>query len=307
MRGIKTIQKYRLKIGAKTSETFSALKGYANTYSISNIPFKGYKGLTYLLWQEKKLTEFLQQAKSMKLLIDVEVIFDKVRQQEEDDGEDEPIEENIQIKHNMSRRYNILNVGDLKKALENMPKDIELQIENSPLEHSGLKINKINKIAIHYDKYNPNRAGRYMELPEWISKKKACINIQNEDELCFKYCVLCKFYEVFKKDHPQHMRHYKKLITTESLIQWDGVNFPASNDDIDTFESINQNSISVNVYVEDENQTIRADRITKTARPSCHINLLRIGKNNNEHYVLIKDFSRLAGRQTNKTTNKMFL
>ena len=307
MRGIKTIQKYRLKIGAKTSETFSALEGYANTYSISNIPFKGYKGLTYLLWQEKKLTEFLQQAKSMKLLIDVEVLFDIVNQQDDDDGEDEPTKENIQIKHDMrSRRYNILNVGDLKKALENMPKDIELQIENSPLKHSGLKINKINKITIHYDKYNPNRAGKYMELPEWISKKKACINIQNDDELCFKYCVLCKFYEVFKKDHPQHMRHYKKLITTESLIQWDGVNFPASNDDIDHFEEINNKSISVNVYVEDENQTIRADRITKIERPSCHINLLRIEQNNNEHYVLIKDFSRLAGRQTNKTTNKMF-
>ena len=40
-----------------------------------------------------------------------------------------------------------------------------------------------------------------------------------------------------------------------------------------TFETINQNSISVNVYVEDENQTIRADRITKIERPSCHINL----------------------------------
>ena len=112
------------------------------------------------------------------------------------------------------------------------------------------------------------------------------------------------------------MRHYKKLITTESLIKWDGVNFPASNDDIDTFESINQNSISVNVYVEDENQTIRADRITKIERPSCHSNLLRIEQNNNdaspeahklcEHYVLIKDFSRLMGSQTNKTTNKMF-
>ena len=306
MRGIKTIQKYRLKIGAKTSETFSALKGYANTYSISNIPFKGYKGLTYLLWQEKKLTEFLQQTKSMKLLIDVEVVFDKLRQQDDDDGEDEPIEENIQIKHNMrSRRYNILNVGDLKKALENIPKDIELQIENSPLKHSGLKINKINKITIHYDKYNPNRAGKYMELPEWISKKKACVNIQNDDELCFKYCVLCKFYEVFKKDHPQHMRHYKKLITTESLIKWDGVNFPASNDDIDTFETINQNSISVNVYVEDENQSIRADRITKIERPSCHINLLRIEKDDNEHYVLIKDYNRLMGSQTNNHKTKI--
>ena len=165
----------------------------------------------------------------MKLLIDVEVLFDKVNV-DGDETEDTVSasntlgistkdENDVQIQHNMrSRRYNILNVGDLTNALENMPKDIELQIEHSPLKHSGLKINKINKITIHYDKYNPNRAGKCMELPEWISKKKACINIQNDDELCFKYCVLCKFYEVFKKDHPQHMRHCKKLITTESLI-----------------------------------------------------------------------------------------
>ena len=44
-----------------------------------------------------------------------------------------------------SRRYNILNIADLKKALDNMPKDIELQIENSSLRHSGLRINKLIK------------------------------------------------------------------------------------------------------------------------------------------------------------------
>ena len=106
------------------------------------------------------------------------------------------------------------------------------------------------------------------------------------------------------------MRHYKKLLTTESLIKWDGVNFPAPNDDIDTLETINQNFISVNVYVEYENQTIRADRVTKIERPSCHINLLRIEKNSNdaspeahklcEHYVLIKDYIRLTGSQVDK-------
>ena len=136
----------------------------------------------------------------MKIIIDVDVLFDHH-------------ETDAPTKFTMrSRRYDILNIAD------NIPKDIKLQIENSELTRSGFKINKVHKINIHYDKYNPNRAGKYMELPEWISKKKACINIQNDDELCFKYCVLCKCYEVFKKDHPQHMRHYNKLLTTESLI-----------------------------------------------------------------------------------------
>ena len=215
-----------------------------------------------------------------------------------------------------SRRYNILNIADLKKTLDNMPKEIKLQIENSPLRHSELITNKVNKISIHYDKYTPNRAGKYIALPERISIKKACMNIQNEDELCFKYCVLCKLYEVFKRDHPQHMRHYRKFMPTESLIKWDGVNFPASNDDIDTFETISQSSISDNVYVEDENQAIRADRITKFKRPSCHINILRIEQSNNdaspeacklcEHYVLIKDYNRLMGSQVNKYKGTFF-
>ena len=62
----------------------------------------------------------------MKLLIDVEVIFDKVMYSDEEKtlsasntlGISTEDENDIQIKHKMrSRRYNILNVGDLKKAL----------------------------------------------------------------------------------------------------------------------------------------------------------------------------------------------
>ena len=53
-------------------------------------------------------------------------------------------DEHISIKMR-ARRYNILSVPDLKKALGNMSKDIELQVENSPLRHSGLRINKAKK------------------------------------------------------------------------------------------------------------------------------------------------------------------
>lgn len=52
MRGIKTAKKYRARPAAKTSDTFTALKGYANTYSITNVPFKGYRGSH--IWSGKK-------------------------------------------------------------------------------------------------------------------------------------------------------------------------------------------------------------------------------------------------------------
>ena len=94
----------------------------------------------------------------MKRITDVDVIFDKVKVGGDDtedvvsasntlgisteDENDEQI--SIQMR---SRRYNILNIADLEKAPDNMPKDIELQIENSPFRHSGLRINKVNKYA----------------------------------------------------------------------------------------------------------------------------------------------------------------
>ena len=47
------------------------------------------------------------------------------------------------------------------------------------------------------------------------------------------------------------MYHSHKLKNNDSFLKWN-VNFPASNDDIDYFEEINEGSISVNVYVIDE-------------------------------------------------------
>ena len=48
------------------------------------------------------------------------------------------------------------------------------------------------------------------------------------------------------------------------------------------------------------------DKITKITNPVCHINLLRLDDEHNNHYVLIKDYNRLVGSQTNKRANKFF-
>ena len=82
------------------------------------------------------------------------------------------------------RKHNILNEEDLNNALNNMASDIDLPVENKNLEQSGLKVKKVNKITVHYDKCYPTRAGKFMELPEWIAKKRACINTKNNDDFC---------------------------------------------------------------------------------------------------------------------------
>ena len=295
------LKSYAIKNKASITDEQSALKSYANSYSISNINLSGFKGLSYLKYQKERLNEYLKKHKSMKVLITVELVFTYLAEDYNFDDEDRT--------HTIgSRRYNILNEEDLNSAINNMASDIELLVENKNLSKSGLKIKKMNKITIHYDKYDPTRAGTFIELPDWIAKKKACINIKHDDDYCLKYCILCRFWDIYKKDHPERLYHYAKLIDNESLIKWDGVNFPASNEDIQHFEEINNNTFSVNVYtVDNDNNKIRVDRVTKIVKPNCHVNLLRLDNDEgNSHYVYIKDYSRLMGSQTNKTTNRMF-
>ena len=69
-----------------------------------------------------------------------------------------------------SRRYNILNKKDLHNAINNVASDIGIGIENKNPYRSDLKLHKINKTTIHYDKYVPTRADRLIELPQRISK-----------------------------------------------------------------------------------------------------------------------------------------
>ena len=292
----KALKKYVISKKAKVTDETSAFKRYANSYSISNINLKGYKGLSHLKYQEPRLKEFLGRNNNMKIRIDVDASFNH------------PEHEEPQTYKIGSRIHTINNPDELKTTIGNMASDIEIKVENSQLRKSGYTINKIESIRIHYDKYNPTRAGKYIELPKWIATKKACINIKNDDDYCFKYCVQSRFYEIMKKDHPDRMYHYNKLKENDNLIKWEGVEFPAENEDINTFEEINDRTISVNVYAIDPNGTnsIVVNRISKIKNPSCHVNLLLLEEESNNHYVLIKDYSRLMGAQTNKHREKLF-
>ena len=135
-----------------------------------------------------------------------------------------------------SRRYNITNEGEIPNVLSQMASDVEHQAEVMEVSESGLVITQIDKIKFNYDKYNPTRGGKFIPLPKWVSNKKACINIKNQDELCFKYSVQCGICKVYEKDHPERVSHYKNL---NDELKWDNVNFPSSDVDIDTFEENN--------------------------------------------------------------------
>ena len=289
-KALKSIQK-RFKSTVRDEQ--SAFKSYANSYSVSNLKLRGLKALSYLKYQDFRLKQFIEKHNGMKLRVVVNAVFKKPN------GE----ELLVQIP---SRRYEITNKEDITETLNQIATDIEIQIDKMEVSASGLVLIKIDKLVFHYDKYNPTRGGSFIELPKWVQSKKACINIQNEDDMCLKYSVQCGVYKIYEKDHACKISHYKKI---EDTLDWNGVKFPSSNLDIERLEENNDGIISVNVYhISNElnDNTILLYRKTKIAKSKFHIDLLKLEEGNKSHYVFIKNYDKLMFSQTNKKKVKKF-
>ena len=99
-----------------------------------------------------------------------------------------------------------------------MATDIEFQLDKMEMSESGLVLKHIDKLKFNYDKYNQTRGGSHIELPEWLKLKRACINIQNQDDTCFLYAIQCGVCKVYEKDHPNRIYRYKNLRTTSTGI-----------------------------------------------------------------------------------------
>ena len=82
-----------------------------------------------------------------------------------------------------------------------------------------------------------------MEFPEPIRRKQACINVIKKDDQCFKWAVLSALYPVEHGRHPERVNKYKEHAST---LNFDGIEFPVSVNQIPKFKA--QNDISINVF-----------------------------------------------------------
>ena len=300
----KALTKYAIKNKFRVEKGATAFKRYANNLKLVNKHFEGEQGLSMIVHQKSILKEFLSENRNMKLNIRTEAIFTKPEHL--DGGDWDEFEESEILYKLPSTRFNIHNEDDLTQAIEDSVKQILLQIEKLEATKSNLKFKKVVSITIHYDKYDPTRAGRYIDLPTFFKLKKACVNIKNEDNKCLKYCIQSIVYDKINKHHPEAMFHYKNL--NDDIINWDGINFPAGNRDIDRLEANNKGLISINVYEPDDllnEEKIIKTKTTKVQNAKYHIDLLKIfDEKDRYHYVIIKNISRLLNCQSNKNTKE---
>ena len=176
---------------------------------------------------------------------------------------------------------------------------IEL-IESLQGKGSGWAFDKVLHFDIMIDVYKPLAASSYIALPKFLADKKAIINPKNTDDECFKWCVTEAVY-------PQKIK--RERVTSKSkenakLFNWEGIKFPMKKTQISLFEK-NNPEYAVNVLgysVLDGVYPIRISKHYTSDRTA--INLLMISNEDKQHYVLVKNISRLVGMQTNKHNGK---
>ena len=120
--------------------------------------------------------------------------------------------------------------SDLDAIVDGMIAHMKAQIENPALLNSRFRLNEVFLfIEDNFHWLNFTRGSSYLLLPDWIAKKKAIINPQNNDEECFKWAVIAAL-EIGK--NPQQVPNLKKFVDN---YDWSGLKFLVSIKDIGVF------------------------------------------------------------------------
>ena len=149
-----------------------------------------------------------------------------------------------------------------------------------------------------------------MPLPEELRHhKKGLINLKNEDDKCFLWCLV-RHLNPQKKD-PQRI----KLSDREFAkgLGFSGITYPVTINQIPQIER--QNNININVFGYSEKSIFPiyvsdsgANHRSKDQTYTDHMELLYIegGVGEKQHYVYIKDFNRLMYNFTKHKERKHF-
>ena len=189
----------------------------------------------------------------------------------------------------------ILESTDIEEVFNEMVDEIETAIQRTEnAEGSGWKLESIINITLHTAKWDPLNAGSYMELPAFLKNKNAIINMKNQDEKCFMWCVLRALNP--KDNHPERID--KDLKSKQNTLNMEGIRYPVSFRDIDRFESQNP-TISISVMGFNQDDRIYPLKISKYTGCEHDITLMLIKEGENSHYCLIKNMSALVASQIN--------
>ena len=184
---------------------------------------------------------------------------------------------------------------DLYEIYQEMVDEIEEEIQKiEEAAGSGWVFLEVENLTLHTSIWDPVNAGSYIDLPPVLKNKKAIINMKNEDNECFKWCVLRALFP--KDDHPERID--KDLKSKDNILNMKGISYPVSFRDVDRFESQNP-EISISILGYNKDERVYPLKISKYTGSKHDIVLLLIKDEDKSHYCLVKNLSALMVSQIN--------
>ena len=111
---------------------------------------------------------------------------------------------------------------------------------------SSFVLHSITELQIKTARSKPTVGGSYIELPDFIKNKKACVNIKNEDDKCFIWCLLAFFHHNtdVKGGCKDKATSYKKYY--DNIKKPNNVSYPVDIESVPEFEKLN--GLKINVF-----------------------------------------------------------
>ena len=203
----------------------------------------------------------------------------------------------------------ITETTDPHEIYGEMVDEIEEEVQKvEQAEGSGWVFLEVENLTLQTVIWDPIKASSYIDLPKELKNKNAIINMKNEDNKCFLWCVL-RALNPSKDKHPSRID--KDLKSKEHTLNMEGIDYPVSLKNIKHFEKQNPNiSVSVLGYSKDERiYPLRISEFTKAKKEDerkHNITLLLIKDGDNSHYCYVKNLSALLSSQVNKHKSKLY-
>ena len=103
-----------------------------------------------------------------------------------------------------------LESTDVKKLIDKCVKKIIEDLEVFQKNGSGWYFKEVVQLEIHTVENGAMKGSSYIPLLDWITNKKAIVNIENKDEKCFLWCILRYRYPK-ERDEERLASRFKKV------------------------------------------------------------------------------------------------
>ena len=275
----------------KIEQTNKALKGYTKSYEIS---IKNNKDPLAQMQNTRKAIEhrvitLLNEMKGLKYVETLKVTFEKI-------SADEIVEKSAYFN---STPQTIINQMEIADSLQSSKQQILNKIAQWISEGSGWTIKSVDSHYLNIVKYKPLKGSSYIQLPyELRNSAKGLINMKNEDNECFRWCHIRHLNPQDK--YPQRIKKADRQYVEK--LDYSNIDFPVNVKQYNKIEK--QNSININVFGYEDKQPYPI--YVSKEKYEDHMELLLVTKDENKHYVLIKDFNKFMYNQTKHKERKHF-